>query len=93
MRYRSIHTLVQPQGYTHDDLRAAFTYVTPPDTEVKVTRHGKHAPLGITVVFDADSDAMAREVAAAVRREATILGSTDHLAVQVRTRNGWQNLS
>lgn len=93
MRYRSIHTLVQPQGYTHDDLRAAFTYVTPSDARVKVTRHGKNAPLGVTVVFDAASDAMAKDAAAAVRREATILGPTDHLATQVMTRNGWKNLS
>jgi len=92
MRYRSIHTLVQPQGYTLDDLRAAFTYVTSSDSRVSITRHGRNAPLGVTVEFSANSDALAKQISADIRREATILGATDHLATQVKTRQGWKNL-
>ena len=61
MRYRSIHTVEQPRGYTHDDMRASFLSGAPEGTRVKITRHSKHGPLGVTIEFSAATDALAKQ--------------------------------
>lgn len=92
MRYQTILTTYVPRNYTLDDLRAALLYVSPTQAQVTITTHGRNLPVTVAVKYAANSDAMAREAAAAIKTEATILGSTDVQATQVRTRNGWQNL-
>lgn len=90
MRYRSLHNVQAPGFMSNDDLRATFMYGAPVDTTVRVRKSGIYRL--VSVDFSAHSDAMAKDQAAQFRRDANILGPSDHEGLQVKTRQGWKNL-
>lgn len=89
MLYRTVHS-VYHRNETATEIKGIMTYAAPEGARISV-RKTKHVA-DIYVSFNVATDAIARDAAAELRKEATMNWAADYLGLQVKTRNGWYDV-